>query len=351
MKRNKKAVRNIFSIKSYIFYFLLLAFVITCCFLLFLNHLNVDFGGVEKSAKLTFINILFISLIFTLLDGIYRKITVERPLRSILEATEKLTSGNFSVRIKPFHRYDSNSALDTIIENFNKMAEELSGVETLRNDFISNVSHEIKTPLAVIKNYAAMLKRSDITEEERIEYAGIIEQSSARLSNLITNILKLNKLENQQIFPDVKEFDLGNQLCECILNVEEILERKNLELDTDIEEGVKVKSDEELLSIVWNNILSNAIKFTDEGGLITVSLKQRDNRAEVSISDTGCGMSPEVGRRIFEKFYQGDESHSAQGNGLGLALVKRVIDITGGEIFVESERGKGSKFIIKLPVG
>lgn len=351
MKRNKKSVRNIFSIKSYIFYFLLLAFVITCCFLLFLNHLNVDFGGVEKSAKLTFINILFISLIFTLLDGIYRKITVERPLRSILEATEKLTSGNFSVRIKPFHRYDSNSALDTIIENFNKMAEELSGVETLRNDFISNVSHEIKTPLAVIKNYAAMLKRSDITEEERIEYAGIIEQSSARLSNLITNILKLNKLENQQIFPDVKEFDLGNQLCECILNMEEIFERKNLELDTDIEEGVKIKSDEELLSIVWNNILSNAVKFTDGGGLITVSLRKNDDRAEVDISDTGCGMSPDVGRRIFEKFYQGDESHSGEGNGLGLALVKRVIDITGGEIFVESERGKGSKFIIKLPAG
>ena len=305
----------------------------------------------KKSAKLTFINILFISLVFTLLDGIYRKITVERPLRSILEATEKLTGGNFSVRIKPFHGYDSNSALDTIIENFNKMAEELSGVETLRNDFISNVSHEIKTPLAVIKNYAAMLKRSDITEEERIEYAGIIEQSSARLSNLITNILKLNKLENQQIFPDVKEFDLGNQLCECILNMEEIFERKNLELDTDIEEGVKIKSDEELLSIVWNNILSNAVKFTDEGGLITVSLRKNDDRAEVDISDTGCGMSPDVGRRIFEKFYQGDESHSGEGNGLGLALVKRVIDITGGEIFVESERGKGSKFIIKLPVG
>ena len=351
MKRNKKSVRNIFSIKSYIFYFLLLAFVISCCFLLFLNHLTLYYGSVEKSAKLTFINILFISLVFTLIDGIYRKITVERPLRSILEATEKLTGGNFNVRIKPFHRYDSNSALDTIIENFNKMAEELSGVETLRNDFISNVSHEIKTPLAVIKNYAAMLKRSDITEEERIEYAGIIEQSSARLSNLITNILKLNKLENQQIFPDVKEFDLGNQLCECILNMEELFERKNLELDTDIEEGVKIKSDEELLSIVWNNILSNAIKFTDEGGLITVSLRKNDDRAEVDISDTGCGMSPDVGRRIFEKFYQGDESHSGEGNGLGLALVKRVIDITGGEIFVESERGKGSKFIIKLPAG
>lgn len=350
MKRNKRPVRNIFSIKSYVFYFLLLDFAITCCFMLFLNHLNVDYGSVEKSAKITFINILFISLVFTLIDGIYRKITVERPLRSILEATEKLTNGNFGVRIKPFHGFDSNSALDIIIENFNKMSEELSSVETLRNDFISNVSHEIKTPLAVIQNYGTMLKRSDITEEERIEYAGIIEQSSARLSNLITNILKLNKLENQQIFPDVKEFDLGNQLCECILNMEEIFERKNLELDTDIEEGVKVKSDEELLSIVWNNILSNAIKFTDEGGLITVSLKQRDNRAEVSISDTGCGMSPDVGRRIFEKFYQGDESHSAQGNGLGLALVKRVIDITGGEIFVESEKGKGSKFIIKLPV-
>ena len=228
------------------------------------------------------------------------------------------------------------------------MAEELSGVETLRTDFIANVSHELKTPLAVMQNYGTMLQQPGLSEENRIEYAKAITDSSRRLADLITNILKLNRLENQRIYPDKQTYNLGEQLCECLLNFESTWEKKDIEIETDIEEEVFIKSDAELLTLVWNNLFSNALKFTEPKGTVTLSLKTDGEFAVVKVSDTGCGISPETGRHIFEKFYQGDTSHAAQGNGLGLALVKRVIDIVGGDISVESEIGKGSVFTVRI---
>jgi signal transduction histidine kinase len=230
----------------------------------------------------------------------------------------------------------------------NAMAAELSGTETLRTDFIANVSHELKTPLAVMGNYATMLQRPGITEEEKNEYAKAISEATRKLAQLITNILKLNKLENQQIFPQPKEFDLGEQLCECLLGFEDAWEAKNLEIETDIADDVRIRSDPELLSLVWNNLISNAVTFTPDGGKIGVMLKTEEHFVTVQVRDTGCGMTPEIGRHIFEKFYQGDVSHATQGNGLGLALVKRVVDILGGEIGVQSVYGQGSAFTVKF---
>lgn len=346
--RNRRIHRSLFSVKSYIICFLMLAFAITCCFLLFLDQLEIEVLVVRKSAILTFINIIFLSLLFTVLNGIYRRLTVARPVRQILEATQRIMQGDFSARIEPYHDFDSSNELDVITQNFNKMAQELSGIETLRTDFISNVSHELKTPLSVIQNYASLLQSPNLPEEKRMEYAAAIVEASRRLTTLIINILKLNKLENQQIFMEMKEYDLGNQLCECILGFEDSWEKKQLDIETDLAEGVIVNNDEELLSLVWNNLLSNAVKFTPAGGRIFVGLKEEGDFAYVEVSDTGCGMSAEVGKHIFEKFYQGDTSHATQGNGLGLALVKRVVDIIGGEIYVESELSKGSTFIVKL---
>jgi len=218
----------------------------------------------------------------------------------------------------------------------------------LRTDFIANVSHELKTPLAVMGNYATMLQRPGITEEERCEYAKAISDSARRLAALITNILKLNKLENQQIFPQLDEYELGEQLCESLLQFEDAWERKGLEIETDIQEDVRIRSDAELLSLVWNNLISNAVKFTPEGGTIGVSLKTEGNQVVVQVRDTGCGIKPDVGQHIFEKFYQGDTSHATQGNGLGLALVKRVVDIFSGEISVQSIYGQGSTFTVRF---
>ena len=200
-----------------------------------------------------------------------------------------------------------------------------------------------------MQNYGTMLQQPGLSEEKRNEYSKAITDTSRRLANLITNILKLNKLEKQQIFPPVEEYDLGEQLCECLLQFEDAWERKNLEIETDIEDNVCICSDAELLSLVWNNLISNAVKFTEPGGTISVELKNEENYVSVKVKDTGCGIKPETGQHIFEKFYQGDTSHATQGNGLGLALVKRVVDIMNGEISVESVYGKGSAFTVKIP--
>ena len=342
------------TVNNYVVFFLVVAFAVTCCMLLFVSTLADTMGleftqeNITAAAKLTFGNVVLITLLFGTIDYIRRKMMVERPVKRITEAAEKIMQGDFSVRIKPLRGIPDETGFNRIIDCVNKMARELSGTETLRTDFIANVSHELKTPLAVMANYATMLRRPGLTEEEKNEYAKAISDAAGKLARLITNILKLNKLENQQIFPQPKEFDLGEQLCECLLQFEDEWERKNLNIETEIEENVTIRSDGELLSLVWNNLISNAVKFTKEGGTVGVSLKTEGNRVTVSVRDTGCGMKPEVGRHIFEKFYQGDTSHATQGNGLGLALVKRVVDILNGEISVESIYGQGSNFTVKF---
>lgn len=354
MKKSERLHRILFSLNHYFVFFLLMAFFITCCMTLFIETMVSSMGitltseNISMAAKLTFANVVILSLICTILDGIRRKLTIDRPVKEITDAAKKMMEGDFSVRIIPTHSIYSDGKFNEIIACFNQMAEELSGTETLRTDFIANVSHELKTPLAVMKNYGTMLQKPFLSEEKRIEYAKAITDASKRLADLISNILKLNKLENQQIFPETTIYDLGEQLCECLLNFEEIWEKKQLEIDTEIEDEVFVKADLEIMSLVWNNLFSNAIKFTEPGGKISLRLKTVDDFALIQVSDTGCGISKEVGTRMFDKFYQGDTSHATQGNGLGLALVKRIIDITGSDIFVESELGKGTTFTVKM---
>ncbi len=341
------------TVNNYIVFFLTVGFAVSCCMMLFLRvladsmGLTFDAENIAVAAKLTFGNVLLITFLFGTVDYIRRKTTVDRPVRQITEAAEKIMQGDFSVRVPPIHGAGTEG-FNQIGAAINKMAKELSGTETLRTDFIANVSHELKTPLAVMGNYATMLQRPCLTEAEKNEYAKAISEAARKLAQLITNILKLNKLENQQIFPQAEEFDVSEQLCQCLLGFEDAWEQKNLNIETDIADSVRIRSDGELLGLVWNNLISNAVKFTPEGGTIGVSLKTEGDSIVVSVSDTGCGMKPEVGQHIFEKFYQGDTSHSVQGNGLGLALVKRVMDILNGEIGVQSVYGEGSTFTVKL---
>jgi len=342
------------AVNNYLVFFLIVAFVVSCCMMLFVTVLADTMGlvfteeNIGTAAKLTFGNVLLITLFSGTFDYLRRKRMVERPVKQILEATEKIMQGDFSIRIAPVKEFAGETGFNEIIKAINKMTAELAGTETLRTDFIANVSHELKTPLAVMGNYATMLQKPGISEKDRVEYAKAISHSSRRLAALITNILKLNKLENQQIFPQLDEYDLGEQLCENLLQFEEVWEKKNLNIETDIEDDVRIRSDAELLSLVWNNLISNAVKFTPEEGTIGVSLKTEGKLVIVSVSDTGCGIKPEVGQHIFEKFYQGDISHATQGNGLGLALVKRVVDILNGEIGVQSVYGQGSTFTVKF---
>ena len=354
MKKTTVGYKILQGIYNYFLFFLFSAFLVTCTTTLFVtvlsNSLQIELTGdnLQTAAKLTFLNVLLLSILFTVFDAIRRKLTTEKATKHITSAAQKIVKGDFSVRIAPISSFSVDDSYNEIIDCFNKMASELSSVETLRTDFIANVSHEMKTPLAVMQNYGTMLQAPVLPQESRIEYATAITDASRRLADMMTNILKLNRLENQQIYPRIETYDLGEQLCECLLQFENVWEAKSIEIDTDISEKVFISADSELLSLVWNNLFSNAFKFTDNGGKVTLSLSTDQDHAVVRVTDTGCGMSPEIGAHIFEKFYQGDTSHATQGNGLGLALVKRVVDIMQGEIGVESSVGVGTTFTVRI---
>ena len=269
-----------------------------------------------------------------------------KPLKKLIEATNEVSKGDFSIRLRecnvPPTVYEMNTS-------FNKMVKELSSIETLRNDFIVNVSHEFKTPIAAIEGYATLLQDSDLSENERIEYTKIILDSSRQLSSLSGNILKLSKLETQEIIPDKKYFSLDEQLRQALLLLETQWSKKNIDIDMDLK-TTNYYGSEDLLMQVWLNIFGNAIKFTPENGLIVTSLKATPNGICISISDNGIGMSDDVKDRIFDKFYQGDKSRNFQGNGLGLTLVKRILDLCKCEINVISKINEGTTFNIYLPI-
>ena len=326
----------------------LFSFIVICNFVLFFSyeqkwHLNGEYG--------IFIivgNIVFLAILFTIADELYHYITVKKPMKRIRKELDKVVAGDFSVRIDYIKGKESGNEIDDVITLLNDMIQELSGVETLRTDFIANVSHELKTPMAVMQNYGTLLQASELSEKTRIEYGKAIAEQTRRLSSLVTNILKMNKLENQQIYPNTEVYDITEQLCECMLEHESVWEEKGIEIETDLQEELLVEADKELLSLVWNNLFSNALKFTEKGGVVSLRTYGDDNFVYVEVKDTGCGMTPETGANIFKKFYQGDTSHSTKGNGLGLALVRRVIDICKGEISVASQLGEGSTFTVRL---
>lgn len=312
---------------------------------------NIDYKAIPIHHLLTVIALWVLAAAgFTVLTTWQMNNRFEKPIEKFAEATRKVASGDFSVYIPPRNIVYRKDALDTVFENFNKMVEELGSIETLKTDFFSNVSHEIKTPLAVIHNNAELLKREDISDEQRMEYAETILSSTRRLSDLITNMLKLNKLEKQVITPTPEEYDICAQLCDCALQFESVWEKKNIEFIADIEDRATVQADKGLLELVWTNLLSNAIKFTPDGGTVTLTQTSSNESVTVTVSDTGCGMDDETRRHIFEKFYQGDTSHATEGNGLGLALVNRILELTDSTITVRSAPGKGTSFTVTLPI-
>ncbi|MBE5744862.1 MAG: HAMP domain-containing histidine kinase [Clostridiales bacterium] len=291
--------------------------------------------------------VLFLSLLFAIADVIRRRVMIDRPVEQILEATEKIAHGDFNVRLRPLRPYDKHDPYDSIMENVNALAKELGQTETLKTNFVANLSHELKTPLSVIRNYAQALQNVALDEETKKTYLQTLLVATEKLNALISNILKLNKLENAGLLPEKRVFRLDEQLAEIAVGFETAMERKNVTLDCALQE-VSVYSSPELLEMVWNNLFSNAVKFTNVGGNVRLTVSKAGANVSVCVQDDGCGISPETGKRIFEKFYQGDTSHATEGNGLGLALVKKVIDTLGGEISVQSEVGKGSRFTVTL---
>jgi len=329
---------------------LVFASILASSFLMaLLAFIYLRYGNLYIHGRNHFAPILFI-MVFSLVTGniitMYVGKKILSPITDFSNAAKEIAKGNFDIDLNESHRVRE---ISEVAHHFNIMVQELRSIETLRNDFVVNVSHEFKTPIAAIEGYATLLQDKDITKEEHDEYTGMIVDSARQLSTLSGNILKISKLENQEVITDKGEYRLDEQIRQALLLLESIWTPKQLSLNIELEKCVYY-GNEELMMQVWLNLLGNAIKFTPEGGEISVSLTSKDHCIDVIISDTGIGMTKSVRKHIFEKFYQGDHARYAEGNGLGLPLVSRIINLCGGKVEVISELGEGSTFTVKLPV-
>lgn len=306
----------------------------------------IRFSPVVQMAPLVLIVAAFvITVLIGVTVSIFVSLRVISPIRQTIAATREIAKGNYHIRID---NSELSGEMLELVNSFNAMAEDLGGLELFRNDFIDTFSHEFKTPIVSIRGFARQLQKGDLTPEQR-EYVDIIAKEADLLVSMSSNTLLLSRLENQQLPDATTTFSLDEQLRLCILMLEKQWSAKNQEIIPELE-SVQITANEKLLQQVWINLLANAFKFTDEGGTVQISCIQHNNHVTVSVADNGIGMSPETMRHIFDKFYQGDTSHKADGNGLGLALVKRIVETSGGEVSVCSEIGKGSTFTVKLPL-
>ena len=271
-----------------------------------------------------------------------------RPISRLSDAMSKVASGDFGIRLET-PKIIKIKEIKNTYESFNLMSAELSATEILQSDFVSNVSHEIKTPVNAIEGYAALLQSEENTSDTQNEYIDKILFNTRRLSELVGNILLLSKLENSAIQTSCTSFRLDEQIRRSIMLLEPKWTEKETEFDVEMD-CVTIYANDGLLFHVWNNLIDNAIKFSPKGELITIRLTRTEQDVVFTIEDSGDGISEEAKKHIFDKFYQGDSSHKDNGNGLGLALVKKILSVTNGEIAVENLSPKGCKFTVRLPI-
>lgn len=330
------------------FFFLLLSLLITT--IIFVLILISPLGHYLKGGVIAHmvITVAIIFLISTLLSTAIFYLLSKRIFSPLTELSEKsmlVAKGDFNVQVNVENVIPE---LQQTLINFNKMVKELDKVETLSNTFINNVSHEFKTPLSTIRSYVNILENSDLSKDERDLYLNKINESIETLSNLISNVLKISKLDNESIKIEKSNYRLDEQIRQCILKFEDQLNKKNINLEIELEDSV-INADEEMLNQVWINIISNALKFTPNEGTISISLKQTEELI-ITISDSGIGMDEETLKYIFDRFYQGETSHNKDGNGLGLAIAKRIIELHEGTIKASSTLNHGSTFEVILPI-
>ena len=292
--------------------------------------------------------LLFIALLSTIIGCTLTLIFGEIPLKPInklIDATEELSNGNFDVRIN----FDYPKVLNNLSISFNNMASELGSAKILRNDFVNNFFHEFKTPIVSLRGFAKLLKNDNLPKEVRDEYLDIIISESDRLATLATNILNLSNIENTNIISDQHEFDLAEQIRHSILMLESKWSDKDINMNIDLDE-TSYYGNEELLKQVWVNLIDNAIKFTPNNGDVKIELMSFEDSVIFKVKDTGIGMTQDVKAHIFDKFYQGDTSHTTEGNGLGLTMVKKIVELHNGNIDVKSHPNKGTIIKVVFPI-
>lgn len=340
------------AITAFILIFLIVCLVVSVTVSLFLSQVQEALGmrfskeQINEAAIYTFFCAIALSLMLAVIFIAVSTIHSRANLRRVDAVISRLAQGDFSARLPVGRREDS---FNQIARDINRLAQELGGIETLRLDFTANVSHELKSPLNVIQEYASLLCQPSLSAEETKEYTDNIVRETKRLSRLVSDILELNRLENQEIYPEKQEVQLSESLIEAVLSFDQAIEEKGLSLETDLDESIRVTSDPGLLYIIWRNIASNAVKFSPEGGCIRLEVKDVGPGYIVSIQDQGKGISKEEGAHIFDRFWRADSSRKTEGNGLGLAMVKRIVDILGLEIRVESAPGQGTKMSVRFP--
>lgn len=332
----------------FVFCIILSAIALTSLGLWLLDEFGV-FIDIDGELRLGTV-ILFMSLISLIIGGViafFGSNIPLKPLNELINKMNRLAAGDFKARLKFGKMFSDNKAVLEVMTSFNTLAEELENTEMLRSDFVNNFSHEFKTPIVSIVGFAQMLENPSISDAERATYIATIKEESARLAKMATSVLNLTKVENQSILNDVTSFNVSEQIRSCILVLQDKWINKGINLDISLDE-IYVTADEKLLKEVWINLFDNAIKFTDEGGDISVKVTDNERETVFDISNTGATIPEEKQKYIFNKFYQSDESHTTKGNGIGLAIVKRIIDLHGGMVYVKSAGGL-TTFTVVLP--
>lgn len=347
MKRKRRRLR-IKSFRNELIIFVFLTMMITSAVTVLIYFLiGLGLPQIGDYPLVTTIACFIASTIIGTVLSVFVTKWILMPLKEMINATDQISKGDFKVQIK--ETFDERSDFGILQRSFNHMARELDGIEMFKSDFINNFSHEFKTPIVSVQGFARQLQAGGLSEEEQREYIKIIALESDRLAKMATNVLLLSKLENQQIVTGKTEFYLDEQIRTCLLLLEKQWTAKDIELDIDLD-PVTYCFNEDMLSEVWINLFGNAFKFTPSMGKVSCTLRQTEGEVRVTVADTGEGMTEEVVARIFEKFYQGDSSHGGEGNGIGLTIVSRILELCGGRITVDSRPGMGSIFTVILPV-
>ncbi len=351
-KKNKKerisriSLTLMFSFAIFIILFLAIGLTVGIIYLLLWLKAVPAYEGSAFEITPLLIYVIFISLLIGFGISMLLVRFPLKPFNRVISTMNRLASGDFKARIKFSKSVYGIPAFAEMEESFNKMAHELENTEMLRSDFINNFSHEFKTPIVSIAGFAKLVKKGNLTEEQKTEYISIIEEESIRLSDMATKVLNLTKVENQTILSDVSRFNLSEQIRNCVLLLEQKWTDKNIEFDLNFSEHY-IYANEELLKQVWINLIDNAIKFSPEYSFVSVKIEEENKSYLITVTNTGSYIPESEKKHIFRKFYQSDKSHTAYGNGIGLAIVKKILELHKAEIYVESDKDSTS-FTVKI---